>query len=123
LVPILPSPPEKPSPALAEGAEPVLEVSPLPDGSGFALAGTLDLATAPRAREALRAAAVPGGELVIDMSRLEFLDSTGLSILVEVLRALGKEGRLILRGPQGIVARILRVSGITGQANLALQES
>jgi anti-anti-sigma factor len=66
---------------------------------------------------------VPGREILIDLARLEFMDSTGLSLLVEVLQALGPEGRLVLRSARGIVARILRVSGIVGQPNLALRES
>lgn len=107
-------------PTLADRSESVLEVTPLPDGDGFALAGTLDLGTAEDARRSIEPAWRPGAEITLDLTRLEFMDSTGLNLIVETLRALGDDGRLVVRVPRGIVRRILRVSGLERRPNLTV---
>ena len=71
--------------------------------------GEVDVYTAPRLRERL-VGLVDGGarKVVVDLGRVDFLDSTGLGVLVGAHRRAGREGRsLVLRdvGPQ--VARLL----------------
>ncbi len=70
------------------------------------LAGELDIASAPIAEEALRA------ELnVQDLSRLEFMDSGGVRI---VLRACGtRTDPLVVRGITRAVRRILDLTGVS----------
>jgi anti-anti-sigma factor len=59
-----------------------------------ALEGELDLATAEPVREMLLQAIGDDGQgVALDMSRCSFIDSSGLRILVEAGRQLGRDGR------------------------------
>jgi anti-anti-sigma factor len=102
--------------------EPTLRVTPLPDGSGYALTGMLDLSTAATARDRLDAAWRPGATVNLDLSGLEFMDSTGLNLICGGLLTLGEQGSLVLRNARGIVRRILTVSGIEERPNVRLEE-
>jgi anti-anti-sigma factor len=78
--------------------------------------GDLAYETAGQVRPQLRAT-VAGGcrRLVLDVSNLHFLDSTGLSVLVWLrLRLERLGGRLELRGLRGQPARFLATTGTTG---------
>jgi anti-sigma B factor antagonist len=72
-------------------------------------AGDLDLATAPRLRQDLVDASASGSTLVVlDLERVDFLDSVGISVIVGGHRRLRHEGRsLHLAAPQAIVRRVL----------------
>ncbi|MHB1930900.1 MAG: STAS domain-containing protein [Acidimicrobiales bacterium] len=76
------------------------------------LYGQLDLANAQRVREML--VETGGTSLVVDLSRLQFMDSSGIAALLgarnEIITA-GQEFEL--RGAQGIVRRVLEVSGLS----------
>jgi anti-sigma B factor antagonist len=76
------------------------------------LSGELDAASAPALRERLAEVATRGaGPLVIDLSRLDFIDSTGLSVLLNAKRRLTRRDRgFALVCPPGHVRRILEVT-------------
>jgi anti-sigma B factor antagonist len=78
----------------------------------LSLSGEIDIATAPRVRERLYALLAEGKEkLVVDLDDVGFLDSTGLGVLVGVLkrvRTQGGELRLVCTQP-----RIVKVFEIT----------
>ena len=62
-----------------------IDVTSTDDGKTqiFALHGSLDIATSPTLRAALMEAAEHKGHLlVVDLSQLDFLDSTGLGALI-----------------------------------------
>jgi anti-sigma B factor antagonist len=73
-----------------------------PLGIVLTLAGELDLATAPVLRERLDAALHGGAVVVIDLSRLRFIDSSGLGMLVGAERQLRESGGqlVLVRGPR-----------------------
>jgi anti-sigma B factor antagonist len=76
--------------------------------------GEIDVYTAPRLRERL-IELIDGGQLriVVDLSRVEFLDSTGLGVLVGAHRRLrANEGTLSLVCPNDRLLKIFRVSGL-----------
>ncbi|MFD0467834.1 STAS domain-containing protein [Nonomuraea thailandensis] len=51
--------------------------------------------------------------LVLDLQQLSFMDSSGLSVLIEAWRlATGEGGGVSLAAPQAPVARILRTTGL-----------
>lgn len=80
----------------------------------FELAGSLDIATAPTVRAALLEAAERGDHrLVVDLDRVEFLDSTGLGALIGAQRR-AKEagGEIRLAVPEGQILRLLRITGL-----------
>jgi anti-anti-sigma factor len=92
----------------------ILDVREGSDGGAQALelSGELDAASAPALRERLAEVATRGkGPLVIDLSRLIFIDSTGLSVLVNAKRRLSRKDRgLAIVCPPGHVRRILEIT-------------
>jgi anti-sigma B factor antagonist len=87
------------------------------DRHTLALTGELDLATAPALEGDLRAACEAGaGELLLDLSELSFIDSTGLRAVL-VGRMLCEEHqcsyRLVPGGPQ--VQRLFELAGVLDQ--------
>ena len=85
------------------------------------LAGELDLYTAPRLQEHLRTAMAGDGDVVIDLSELTFIDSTGLGDLARTHRQLEAQSRrLVLRSPTAMVFRVLDISGLTSTLNIEL---
>jgi anti-sigma B factor antagonist len=76
--------------------------------------GELDLASACTMENALSRAAGAGAKvIVLDLADLEFVDSSGISVLVRAqLRATREGRRLVLRNLSVQVARVLAVSGV-----------
>jgi anti-sigma B factor antagonist len=80
----------------------------------FRLRGSLDLATAPTVRAALSDATEKGSRhLLVDLSQLEFLDSTGLGVLIGAhRRAAERGGSLRLVVADGPISRLLNITGL-----------
>jgi anti-sigma B factor antagonist len=80
----------------------------------FRLRGSLDLATAPTVRAALSEATEKGNhDLIVDLTQLEFLDSTGLGVLIGAHRRAAERGgsfRLIVSN--GPISRLLNITGL-----------
>jgi anti-sigma B factor antagonist len=86
-----------------------------------AFAGELDLANAGTAEDALEASLVDAtGSVVVDMRELEFIDSTGIALLVSVLGR-NKDGVRISFIPSDspAVARVLELTGLAERLPLA----
>jgi anti-sigma B factor antagonist len=92
--------------------EPVLGVETVDGGVVVRLAGELDLYNADAVRVAL-ADAIAGSpqRLVVDLSQVEFIDSTALGVLIEARSKLGK-GAVVLASPGAETRRALQVSGL-----------
>jgi len=77
--------------------------------------GELDVFTAPRLREQLLELSLDGeGDVVLDMSGLTFVDSTGLGVMVGGLKRLRETRReLILRSVPASSLRVLTINGLT----------
>ncbi|GII04755.1 STAS domain-containing protein [Planobispora takensis] len=84
------------------------------DAVVVAVEGELDLFTAPFLRDEVREAIeLDGSRLVLDLTELSFMDSSGLSVLIEAWRlATSGGGGVCLAAPQAPVARILRTTGL-----------
>lgn len=80
----------------------------------LAVAGDLDMATAPSLTSAAMAVVDSGArDVIIDVRELAFCDSSGLAAFVQIATRVAPEGgRLAIAGPQSIVRRILEVSGL-----------
>jgi anti-sigma B factor antagonist len=77
--------------------------------------GEIDVYTAPKLRETI-VALVDAGQyhLVVDLERVEFLDSTGLGVLVGGLkRVRTHDGSLSLVCTQERLLKIFRITGLT----------
>jgi anti-sigma B factor antagonist len=80
----------------------------------FKLRGSLDLATAPTVRAALAEATEKGGHhLIVDLTQVEFLDSTGLGVLIGAHRRAAERGgsfRLVVS--EAPISRLLNITGL-----------
>jgi len=55
----------------------------------------------------------PSPELVVDLSQVTFLDSTGIRALIDAEQALARRGgRLVVCGATGVARRCLEVTGV-----------
>lgn len=92
-----------------------LEVATSGGLAAVAVRGELDIHSSPELRAVL-VGVLDGGAttLVLDLSGVAFMDSSGLSVLVVAHKRLGAfGGRLQLVGVNGVVARLLSVTGLT----------
>ncbi|MFE1228757.1 STAS domain-containing protein [Streptomyces sp. NPDC059442] len=97
-----------------------VNVDELPDRTLIVIAGELDMTTCPTVTEAVHALPLGGRTLSLDLSRLAFLDSSGLNLLLELrLRVQQEDGTLELRGVQERVLRVLRITGAEGLFHLS----
>lgn len=78
----------------------------------LAVEGELDVATAPRMIAALNDAfANISLPLVVDLSRVDFMDSTGLALLINAHRRVVKRGRgFAIVCPRGPLTRIFEIA-------------
>jgi anti-sigma B factor antagonist len=76
--------------------------------------GEIDVYTAPKLRERLVSLVESGSyQLIVDMQSVEFLDSTGLGVLVGGLkRVRAHEGWIDLVCTQSRILRIFRITGL-----------
>ena len=75
--------------------------------------GELDLSTSPQLGDALERELDAGRSVVVDLSRVTFIDSTALNTLVGALRSCESNGgALLLSG--NLPAQVSRVFEITG---------
>ena len=81
----------------------------------IAVGGEIDVYTAPRLRDKITELVADGVySLIIDMEGVEFLDSTGLGVLVGGLkRVRAHEGSLRLVCTQERILKIFRITGLT----------
>lgn len=75
------------------------------------LSGELDLVSVDSVRSVIDAALAGQSErLVFDVSELEFMDSSGIALLISVTR---KVQAVEVRNPTAIVRRIIELTGLT----------
>lgn len=77
------------------------------------LFGELDVASSQRLTEELLGL-IDGGAtcVVIDLGQLAFIDSTGLSALIQANKKMSGKGKLRLRTPTPLVRQVLEVTGL-----------
>lgn len=78
------------------------------------VSGELDLASSPELERELELGATSDAELlIIDLRKLEFMDSTGLSVLVRAHQKVTQGGKrfAVVKGPQQ-VQRLLSLTGV-----------
>ena len=92
-----------------------IEVRPEDGGAAllFTLRGALDFATAPTLRAAMSQAQDDHHNVVVDLTQVEFLDSTGLGALIGGhKRAAERDGSLRLIVNDGPILRLLAITGL-----------
>lgn len=101
--------------AVAEPREFGVDVSKADDTTVVSVRGEVDLYTAPKLREQLDEAVQGESPLVVvDLGQLDFIDSTGLGVLVGALKqARAAGGDVRLRNPNRSTHKILEIAGLT----------
>lgn len=82
--------------------------------------GEIDLSSADDLRSVLKEHGT--GPLILDASKLTFIDSSGLKVLLEAAASRNGNGNLILRRPTRTVRRVLEIIIPNGVAGLDVQE-
>lgn len=87
---------------------------------GFALSGELDLASAPQLATTLDTQIAAGKQdIVLDLSGLQFCDSSGLSAFVDAHRTLQAQSRrLILQNPSSRVQKLLTATKLDQELDI-----
>ena len=83
--------------------------------------GEIDASTVPLLSSALQAALEQGGgRVVVDLSQVSFIDSAGLSVLLNALRRLTRQGRALAIACQehGSVHKLLAILELVGTFSL-----
>ena len=97
-----------------------LEHDPIEGGHLIAISGEMDLAATPELSTVLLiAAGSPGALVVVDLSRVEFIDSSALGTLLKAggeIEASGKRLRIVCA--DGPVRRLLEMTNLTNRFQL-----
>lgn len=88
---------------------PTLELSPLVGIPGIKLTGEVDLATAPQLKDAL-ADIWTESEVLLDLSDLTFMDSSGVSAMLEFARTRNGAGPLVVVNPSADIERLFELT-------------
>lgn len=91
----------------------------------FSVSGELDLNTAPQLEEPLeKATADPAARVLLDLGGCEFIDSTGIALIVRAWQRIdrdagnGGEGRLVLCACNAQVGRLLEITGVASSISM-----
>ena len=92
-----------------------IEVADTTTPTTVVLTGEIDVATSGRVRDALMAICSSGEiKVVVDMTNVTFMDSTGLAALVGPLKRFrSMNGEIVLRSPTRGVRKVLEITGLT----------
>lgn len=98
----------------------------LEDGvSAITVIGELDMNTAPQLEQELEAVlADEGASLMLDLCACEFIDSTGIALIVRSWQRLDREaggegrGRLVLCSHNHQVRRLLKITGVESSISM-----
>ncbi len=88
------------------------EVNATDEATVIHVRGEIDMATAGRLRDVIEPHMGPKQTIILDLSEVEFMDSSCLKVLVQARGRLSENGgSLILRNPSRAAHRVLTVAG------------
>ena len=85
--------------------------------------GRLDTATSPQLEAALLEVIDDVKELIFDFSKLEYISSAGLRILLMMQKKMMKQGSMVIRHVNEIVAEVFEVTGFSDILTIEEQET
>ncbi|MFL5738392.1 MAG: STAS domain-containing protein [Actinomycetota bacterium] len=89
--------------------------------NSFFLGGELDLATAPRLQDAVHRSVEAGGPILLDLSAVTFIDSSGLHAIVSMAKELGDRGCVLLHAPHRRVLRLIETVRLGDVKNIHVE--
>lgn len=102
----------------------IFELTMVPADCGMAVSGEVDMRSWAALANALRRAAdmaADGRRVVLDLTRLSFIDGHGVGLIGTVARALGPSRPLLLRGAPPILLRIAEIIGLDREPGLIIE--
>jgi anti-sigma B factor antagonist len=91
-----------------------VSVIPAEDVTVVEVQGDLDCYTAPKLRAVLVELADGPRTVILDVGRSQFIDSTGLGVLVGGLKRFRQQGGdLVVRSPSAMTTRLFEVTGVS----------
>lgn len=82
------------------------------------LEGRLDTTTAPQLEGELRTALTGVKELVMDLSKLDYVSSAGLRVLLSAQKVMNRQGSMIIRNVKPEIMDIFDVTGFVDILNI-----
>lgn len=79
----------------------------------LALEGRLDTTTAPQLEAEVKEALTGVTELALDFSRLEYLSSAGLRVILAAQKIMNKQGRMVIRHVNETILEVFEVTGFS----------
>ena len=79
----------------------------------LALEGRLDTTTAPQLEAEVKGALTGVTELALDFSRLEYLSSAGLRVILAAQKIMNKQGRMVIRHVNETIQEVFEVTGFS----------
>lgn len=77
----------------------------------IALEGRLDTTTAPQLEAEFKQSIADNTELILDFANLEYLSSAGLRVLLAAQKTMNKQGKMIIRNLNDVIAEVFEVTG------------
>ncbi|GAB4464027.1 MAG: anti-sigma factor antagonist BldG [Armatimonadaceae bacterium] len=86
--------------------------------------GEIDIATAPKLREAIEAQASQNQErILLNLEKVDYMDSTGLSAIIKGNSAVEEtNGKLVLVAPKQRITRLLQITGLEERLTVSASE-
>ena len=90
-----------------------MQINQTKDGNTLTvgLEGRLDTTTAPQLEGELRTALTGVKELVMDLSKLDYVSSAGLRVLLSAQKIMNRQGSMIIRNVKPEIMDIFEVTG------------
>lgn len=85
----------------------------------LAVIGRLDTTTAPELEAELKCSLGENEELIFDFSKLEYISSAGLRVLLAAQKAMNKQGKMLIQNVNESVMEIFEITGFTNILTIA----
>ena len=97
-----------------------MQINQTKDGNTLTvgLEGRLDTTTAPQLEGELRTALNGVKELVMDLSKLDYVSSAGLRVLLSAQKVMNRQGSMIIRNVKPEIMDIFDVTGFVDILNI-----
>lgn len=79
----------------------------------LAIEGRLDTTTAPELEAVVKDSLEGIGELYVDFSKLEYISSAGLRVLLSMQKQMTKQGKMVVKNVGSEIMEILDVTGFS----------
>lgn len=93
----------------------MLNINILKDGGKavYSLEGRLDTSTAPQLEEAVNGNISELNDLSFDFTKLEYISSAGLRVLLSTQKTMNKQGKMVIKNVSEEVMEIFDVTGFS----------